>query len=416
MRVIVIGAGVVGVTTAYELFKDGHEVVVVERHQQPATETSFGNAGLIAPGHAYSWATPAAPKILIKSLFKKNQALRFKPRWELDLYRWSLKFLRNCTTERGNASTRNKARLSVYSRERLHAIAADTSVPFANVRRGLIYCYREEAALAAGVAKMKILAESGQRLEAIDPARVVELEPALSSARDELAGAIYCPDDESGDSYQFTNNLANWLAKGGVEFRFDTEVTGFHTADGAIRQILTDQGPVVGDCYVLAVGAAAARLGRKLKLNLSVYPIKGYSVTMPVGPSHRPPLLGGVDEKNLVAWARFDDRLRLTSTAEFAGYDTGHRPSDFEAMFLSARNLFPEACDWSQPFYWAGLRPMTPEGSPILGRCHIKNLWLNAGHGHMGWTMASGSARIVADILGNKEPAIDTTGLTLTSR
>lgn len=416
MRIVVIGAGVVGVATAYELFKDGHEVVVIERHETAATETSFGNAGLIAPGHSYSWASPSAPKILIKSLFKKNQALRFKPRLELDLYRWSLKFLRNCTVERAAASTRNKSRLCVYSRERLHAITDDTGVEYASVRKGLLYCYRDETALAGGIAKMKILTEGGQKLEPVDPVRIVELEPALAGAKDELAGAIYCPDDESGDSHLFSNNLAAWLRERGVDFRFSTEVTGFEVDSDRVRKVITDQGGFEADDFVMAVGASAARLGRKLGFNLPVYPIKGYSVTMPIEASHKPPEMGGVDEANLVAWARFDNRMRLTSTAEFAGYNVSHRPSDFEAMFLSARNLFPDGCDWSKPYYWAGLRPMTPEGSPILDRSPLANFWLNAGHGHMGWTMAAGSARIVADMLSGRKPAIDTTGLTLTSR
>jgi D-amino-acid dehydrogenase len=398
------------------LHKDGHEVVVLERHDKAAAETSFGNAGLIAPGHAYSWASPAAPKILAKSLFKKNQALRFKPRLELDLYRWSIKFLRNCTSERAAHSTRNKSRLSVYSRDRLHVITEDTGVDYDGIRRGLLYCYRDEPSFQAGVAKMKILSEGGQRLEPVDPARIVEIEPALAGSSKELAGAIYCPDDESGDSHLFSNNLASWLVQRGVDFRYSTEVKGFERSGDRLEAVGTSGGRVQADAFVLSVGAAAARLGRKLSLDLPVYPIKGYSVTMPIGAGHKPPSVGGVDEKNLVAWARFGDRMRLTSTAEFAGYDTSHRPSDFEAMLMSARNLFPNGADWSQPFYWAGLRPMTPEGSPILGTSPIANLWLNAGHGHMGWTMAAGSARIVADMISGKEPEIDTTGLTLTSR
>jgi D-amino-acid dehydrogenase len=413
MRVVVIGAGVVGVTTAYELHRDGHEVTVLERHEVAADETSFGNAGLIAPGHSYTWASPKAPAMLVKSLVSKDQALRFTPSLDPDLYVWSLKFLRQCTSERAKVNTLTKLRLCSYSQQRLHAIADDTAVIYDGLSNGLLYLYRDAASLEGGVAKMGILQEAGQRLEVLDVDAVVAREPTLAGSRDQIGGAIYCPDDESGDSRLFSQGLAAWLEERGVTFRWATNVLGFTVAGDRVENVRTSRGPVTADAYVLCAGCWSAGLGKQLGLRLPIYPVKGYSVTLPAGVGV--PNVGGVDENNLVAWARFGDRLRLTSTAEFKGYDTSHKPADFDGMLRAARSLFPDAADWSRPSYWAGLRPMTPEGTPIIGPSNQVNMWLNAGHGHMGWTMSSGSARILADMLRGEPTAIDVTGLTLAS-
>jgi len=260
---------------------------------------------------------------------------------------------------------------------------------------------------------MGILKDAGQRMEVLDVDGVVAVEPTLAGSRDQIGGAIYCPDDESGDSRKFSQGLAAWLAERGVEFRWATNVLGFTVAGDRVENVRTSRGPVTADAYVLCAGVWSAGLGKQLGLRLPIYPVKGYSVTLPVGDGV--PDVGGVDENNLVAWARFGDRLRLTSTAEFKGYDTSHKPSDYDAMLRSARSLFPAGADWSRPSYWAGLRPMTPEGTPIIGPSNQVNMWLNAGHGHMGWTMSSGSARILADMLRGEPTAIDVTGLTLAS-
>ena len=209
MRVVVIGAGVVGLTTAYELYKDGHEVTVVERHDDPAEETSFGNAGLIAPGHSYTWASPRAPRILAKSLFRRDQALRFSPSLDPDLYRWSLKFLRQCTAERARVNTLNKLRLCSYSQGRLHAIVEDTGIAYDGLSKGLLYLYRDAASFESGVAHMAILRDAGQVMEILEPAQVIAVEPALAASSDQIGGAIYCPSDESGDSRLFTLALVD---------------------------------------------------------------------------------------------------------------------------------------------------------------------------------------------------------------
>lgn len=411
MKVIVMGGGVVGVTTAYCLLKDGHEVTVLERHDGAADETSFANAGLVAPGHAYTWASPKAPGILLKSLWRNDQALRFRLRLDPDLWSWSLKFLGNCRAERVAVNTARKVRLSLYSQDMLHAVVEDTGVAFDSAKGGLLYLYRTPAAFDAGVAKMKILTDNGLPLEVVDRDRAAAIDPALLPTRDRIAGGIYAPSDESGDARMFTRNLADWCAERGVRFLYGTTIRGVETASGEVTGLVTDKGTLTADAYVLALGCQSAALARPLGLSLPIYPVKGYSVTVPVAGRNSTPRIGGVDEENLVAYAPMGDRLRITATADFAGYDKRHSPADFRTMLAAARDLFPDAADYSRPSYWAGLRPMTPEGTPIFGRARQRNLFLNTGHGHMGWTMSCGSARITADLIAGRTPAIPLDGM-----
>ncbi|CAO3429456.1 D-amino acid dehydrogenase [Azospirillum endophyticum] len=411
MKVIVMGGGVVGVTTAYCLLKDGHEVTVVERHDGAADETSFANAGLVAPGHAYTWASPKAPKILLKSLWRNDQALRFRLRLDPALWSWSLKFLGNCRTERVAVNTARKVRLSLYSQDMLHAVVDDTGVAFDGAKGGLLYLYRSPAAFDAGVAKMRILTDNGLPLEVVDRDRAAAIDPALLPTKDRIVGGIYAPSDESGDARLFTRNLADWCAERGVRFLYGTTIRGVETAAGEVTGLVTDKGTLTADAYVLAMGCQSAALAKPLGLSLPIYPIKGYSVTVPVAGRNNTPRIGGVDEENLVAYAPMGDRLRITATADFAGYDKRHSPADFQTMLAAAQDLFPDAADYSRPSYWAGLRPMTPEGTPIFGRGRQRNLFLNTGHGHMGWTMSCGSARITADLIAGRTPAIPLDGM-----
>ncbi|KAA0574359.1 D-amino acid dehydrogenase [Azospirillum sp. B21] len=411
MKVIVMGSGVVGVTTAYCLLKDGHEVTVVERHDGAADETSFANAGLVAPGHAYTWASPKAPKILLKSLWRNDQALRFRLRLDPALWSWSLKFLGNCRADRVAVNTARKVRLSLYSQDMLHEVVEDTGVAFDGAKGGLLYLYRTPAAFEAGVAKMKILTDNGLPLEVVDRDRAAAIDPALLPTKNRIVGGIYAPSDESGDARLFTRNLADWCAERGVRFLYGTTIRGVETAAGEVSGLLTDKGRLTADAYVLALGCQSAALAKPLGLSLPIYPIKGYSVTVPVAGRNNTPRIGGVDEENLVAYAPMGDRLRITATADFAGYDKRHSPADFQTMLAAARDLFPDAADYSRPSYWAGLRPMTPEGTPIFGRGRQRNLFLNTGHGHMGWTMSCGSARITADLIAGRTPAIPLDGM-----
>jgi D-amino-acid dehydrogenase len=413
MKVVVLGAGVIGVTTAYYLARAGHLVTVVDRQPAVAQETSFANAGLIAPGHALSWASPRAPWILAQSLLRRDTALRFRLRADPALWRWTLKFLANCTAERNRANTLRKLSLCIYSRDALVALRRDTGIAYDEVTRGALYLYRGARHFAAGQRTLAMLNDYGLGLEAIDAARIVALEPALAPARDKLAGAIYAPGDESGDCHRFTEELAHLCGTMGVVFRLGTTIKRLVAEGDLITAVETDDGELDADCYVLALGSYSPVLARRVGVKLPIYPVKGYSMTLPIADGADAPTIGGVDELHLVAFARMGDRLRLTGTADFAGYDTAHRPEHFATMLRTARELFPRAADFDRPDYWACLRPMTPDGPPILGLARHRNLYLNTGHGHMGWTMACGSSRIVADMIDGHLPEIDVRGLTL---
>ena len=411
MRIIVLGGGVVGVTTAYQLQKDGHEVVLLEKHPQVAEETSWGNAGMIAPGHSFVWSSPKAPMILLKSLFLKDQALRFRLSADPRLYAWSWRFLMECTADKARRNTLLKHRLAAYSQAVLHEVIGAEDIAYDRNDRGALYFHRSQQALDIGIANMRLLESDGQVIKVLGRDEVVALEPALGHARDKIAGAIWCPTDETGDPAKFTRALAAIVARRGGEIRTGTAITGLETSGGTVTGVATTAGMVKGDAYVLAMGTASAGLARTVGMGLPIYPIKGYSLTIPIGSRPSPPTLGSVDEHNLVAISRFGDRIRVTATAEFAGYDKSHTPSDFAFMKKVTQELYPEGADYARAEMWAGLRPMTPTNLPFFGRRHLGNLYLNTGHGHIGWTMSHGSARITADLIAGRKPAIPMDGL-----
>lgn len=411
MRIIILGGGVVGITTAYQLQQDGHEVVVLERHAQTAADTSWGNAGMVAPGHSFVWSSPKAPMILLKSLFLKDQALRFRLSADPKLYAWSWRFLMECTAEKARRNTLLKHRLAAYSQAVLQSVIAAEPVQYDRNDRGIVYFHRSQEALDRGVAQMRLLEADGQRIEVLDRAGVVALDPALAGMGQKLAGGIWCPTDETGDPAKFTRALAALVQQRGGEIRTGTTITGILRDGDRIGGVRTDQGDVTGDGYVLALGHQSPILARDLGLDLPIYPIKGYSLTIPIGNRPAPPALASVDEHNLVAISRFGDRIRVTATAEFAGYDTRHKPADFAFMKRVTQELYPEGGDYDRAEMWAGLRPMTPNNLPFIGQHRFRNLWLNTGHGHIGWTMSHGSARITADLIGGRSPAIPMDGL-----
>ncbi len=413
MKILVLGSGVAGVTAAWRLLRDGHEVSVVDRQPAAAEEASFANAGLVAPGHSFAWASPKVPKILLTSLWRNDQAFRFRLTPDPRMWAWSLKFLRQCTAERARVNTLRKHALCLYSQRLFHNLVEETGVEYDGRTGGLLYMYRTAETMARGIANMRILADDGQEQEIVDPDRIAEIDPALSAARDKIAGGVYCPTDESGDARMFSVSLARMCQAKGAEFHFDTPVEAIVADGDRIERVVTGQGDMRADMYVLSLGCHSPHAVRSIGVNLPIYPVKGYSVTLPVGPEKIAPDIGGVDEDNLVAYCRMGDRMRITATAEFAGYSTSHRPSDFVKMLSSAKDLFPNGGDYDRLEYWAGLRPMTPEGTPILGFGRHRNLCYNTGHGHMGWTMACGAAAIVADLIGDRTPELPLDGMTL---
>jgi D-amino-acid dehydrogenase len=410
MRVVVLGAGVIGVTSAYHLAKAGHEVVVLDRRPGPAEETSRANAGLIAPGHATAWASPRAPLQFVQSLLGRETALKFHFRIDPRFWAWSLRFLAQCTAGRNRANTATKFALCRYSRQALDDLARETAIDFHRVTKGALYIYRDADHLATGVNNMKFLNDQGAGLEAVTPGRCLELEPALAGAKVPLAGAIYAAKDESGDCHGFTVKLAERCQALGAKFRHGITIRGLDIDGDTVRAVTTDQGDIAGDLFVLSLASDSPSMVRSHGVRLPIYPIKGYSLTLPAR-AQGAPTMGGVDEALLVAFSRMGDRLRLTATADFAGYDTDFSERDFTIMLRVARDLFPDGADYDRRDYWSCLRPTTPDGPPVVGRGRHRNLYFNTGHGHMGWTMACGSARILADLIAERRPDIDPSGL-----
>ncbi|WP_175839332.1 D-amino acid dehydrogenase [Burkholderia anthina] len=411
MRVIVLGGGVVGVTTAYQLQRDGHDVVLIDRQTVVAGETSWGNAGMIAPGHSFVWSSPRAPMTLLKSLVLKDQALRFRFSADPRLYTWSWRFLMECTSEKARRNTLLKHRLAAYSQAVLQQVIAEDPLDYDRNDRGILYFHRSQEALDRGVMQMKLLESDGQIIKVLSRDEVVALDPALASAKDGIVGAIHCPTDETGDPAKFTRALAEKVASRGGEIRTGTVIQRLETSGSEIVGVHTDSGLVKGDAYVLALGSHSPVLARQIGVHLAIYPVKGYSLTIPIEGHASPPNVAAVDEHNLVAVSRFGDRIRVTATAEFAGYDTSHKPSDFAFMKRVTQELYPDGANYDRAEMWAGLRPMTPSNLPCFGRQRYRNLFLNTGHGHIGWTMSHGSARITADLIAGRKPAISMEGL-----
>ena len=414
MKTLVLGGGVVGVTTAYFLAKAGHEVTLIEEKDGLGLEASAGNAGIIAPGHSFAWASPRAPRMLWESLRGGETAIRVRLTPDIRLYTWGLRFLRECTADRARRNTLIKLRLCQYSQAVMNELVRAEQIEYHAIAKGALYLYRDATELEAGTKKMALLAEHGQKQEILDARGVAQLDPVFEPVQGKIAGAIRDVGDSSGDSWLFVENLARVCReKLGVVVKLGTRVTALRGDADRIDAALTSAGEMKADNYVLALGVGAANVARTVGVSLPVYPAKGYSSTFPLKPGGRAPTVPGVDEKWLVGWSRLGDRLRLTSTAEFAGYDWGWTPRDFNNILKLARDLFPDAADYDRGEYRACLRPMTPAGPPILGLGRHRNLFFNSGHGHMGWTMACGTARIVADLMGGRMPALDLEGLTL---
>ncbi|MBT6118800.1 MAG: D-amino acid dehydrogenase [Rhodospirillaceae bacterium] len=413
MKTIIMGGGVVGMTMAYFLAKDGHEVTVIERNEAAGRETSFQNAGLIATAHSSAWASPRSPGILIRSLFDKNAALVVKPRIDFQMMGWGLKFLRECTAERFRVNTLRKLRICKYSEQFMPEVAAETGIEFHHLTKGLFYCFRDQAHFDEVSKGPNLLAENGVEIQVLTPDEMIALDPAFAPYKGTVVGALYCPTDGSGDARIFTEKMAEHAQAKGAKMEYNTAIKALRANASEIEAVITDKGEFTADNYVLSCGAYSPLISKTVGVPLPIYPVKGYTADFPCDEGHDTPEIGGVDEDVLVAWGKFGDRFRVGGKAVFAGYDTGYKPSDFTAILNTAKAIFPNSCDWTKPSYWACVRPMTPDGPPIFGTAKYRNFWLNTGHGHIGWTMACGSARIVADMMLDRKPAIDIEGLTL---
>ncbi|MBC8256006.1 MAG: D-amino acid dehydrogenase [Candidatus Marinimicrobia bacterium] len=413
MHILILGAGVIGVTTAYELLKKGHEVSIIDRQPEPAMETSFGNAGLIAPGHSYAWTTPKLPGNLFKSIYQKKRAFRFKFQWDPAMWYWGIKFIRQCTIKNMTENTLRKHKLSSYSQVCFHQLVEETNIKYHENKKGLIYFFRSEESFFEGKQKLTMLKPMMSNLQILSRDELLQKEPALLESQSNIFGGIYCSSDESGSCRDFTLSLVDICRKMGAKFHFNTNVQSIKNDNQFVNRIEADKGSFQADQYVLACAAFSPIIAKMVGDYLPIYPVKGYSITVPIINHEKVPLHSGIDEDNMLAFSLMGDYLRFTSVAEISGYDTRHKPSDFKEIIDIAKSLFPSVCDFSRVEYWAGLRPMTPNGAPIFGKGRMDNLFFNTGHGHLGWTMCSGSAKITASLIEGQKPELDLEGMTL---
>ncbi|HTP61399.1 MAG TPA: D-amino acid dehydrogenase [Burkholderiales bacterium] len=391
MKVAVLGAGVIGVTAAWYLRKAGHDVQVLERRAGPGLETSYANGGQISADHAAPWAKPGVPLQALKWVLREDAPLLFRLRADPAQWRWGLQFLRECTAERYRENAARLQRLGRYSRDALRELRNETGLQYDQVARGILELYTGNRA-----------ADPGWKT----PDECVALEPALASMKALLAGGGLNAGDESGDAYKFTTELAKLCVQQGVRFDFEVDIKGFTLEKQKISGVKTNLSTVKADAYVLALGSYSPLLARPLGIDLPVYPLKGYSVTMPVKNPAAAWTMSLADEAHKLVLSRLGDRLRIAGTAELNGYDTSINKLRCEAIVKRVMTLFPDAGDPSKATYWAGLRPATPSNLPFIGSTKYPNFFLNTGHGTLGWTHACGSGRILADIVSGRRPEI----------
>ncbi len=412
MRVLVLGSGVVGVTSAYYLAKQGVEVTVIDRQPAPGLETSFANAGQISPGYAAPWAAPGVPMKALKWLFQRHAPLAIKSDLTLWQIQWTLKLLRNCTAKRYDINKERMVRLAEYSRDCIRELRASTGISYEGRTQGTLQVFRTQKQLDAEAKDIAVLSRMGVPFEHLDPDGCARVEPALALVKEQLLGGLRLPGDETGDCQLFTTNLAKEAQKLGVKFRQDVTINRLITNNSKLTgvEISTDAGieTLQADQYVVALGSYTRALMQGMGLQIPVYPVKGYSLTVPVLDSAAAPISTVMDETYKVAITRFDDRIRVGGMAELAGFDLSLNPRRRETLEMVLNGLFPNGGDVSKSLFWTGLRPMTPDGTPIIGKASTtyNNVWLNTGHGTLGWTMACGSGQVLADLMANQPTAI----------
>ena len=411
MRIIVLGAGVIGVTSAWYLARRGHEVTVIDRQPGPALETSFANAGEISPGYSAPWAAPGIPLKAMKWMFQRHAPLVLHPTMNPDRIRWMLEMLANCT---GPAYARNKSRmvrLAEYSRDCLTELRAETGVRFDERQQGTLQVFRTDKQVAAAEKDIAVLKADGVPFEVLDRAGCIAAEPGLAGAAHRIAGGLRLPGDETGDCFKFTNALADKAAEAGVTFRYGVTINAIRAEGGRVSGVDTSEGLMTADSYVLALGALSPFLAKSLGVRLPVEPLKGYSITVPITDYDRAPVSTVMDETFKVAITRLGERIRVGGLAEIAGFDYSLNDRRRATLEKSLTEMFGGAGDVKAATFWTGLRPMTPDGTPIVGATPLANLWTNTGHGTLGWTMAAGSGRLLADLIDGRAPEIDPEGL-----
>ena len=427
MHVIVLGGGIIGTASAWFLNKAGHQVTIIDRQPALAQETSFANGGQISVSHAEPWANPAAPMKVLKWLGKEDAPLlyRFRPEWLQ--WKWGLSFLRECTPARTDYNIRQIVSIAEFSRQTLQAVRAETGIEYDHLTRGILHFYTSQKEFDEAQPAAKLMRELGCPRDMVDAAEVLKIEPALAAIRDKIVGGDYTATDESGDVYKFTTGLARHAEAAGVQVQTNTTVTRLLTeGTGAAARItgvevIDADGRhrvMRADAYVVSMGSFSTPLVKPLGINLMIYPGKGYSATYQVRDPAAAPVVSLTDDGYKLVLSRMGDRLRVAGTCELNGYSRELNSVRCEAITRRTRELFPDACDYDNPVYWTGLRPLTPSNVPYIGRSKISNLYLNTGHGTLGWTMGCGSGRALADIVSGRVPEVDFafTGMTPSTR
>ena len=413
MRVLVLGAGVIGTTTAWYLAQAGYQVTVVDRQPGPALETSFANAGQLSFGYTSPWAAPGIPLKAMKWLFEEHAPLAIRPTTSVAQYRWLLQMLRNCTAQRYAINKARMVRMSDYSRDCINALRAQTGIDYEGRTQGTTQLFRTQQQLDAAAADIAVLEQYGVPYQVLDRAGIIAAEPALAAVADKLVGALRLPEDQTGDCQLFTQRLAELAAAAGVEFRYNQDIQAIEHDDHQVTGVRVGGQRLSADHYVVALGSYSPLLVRPLGLPLPVYPLKGYSLTLPVTNPDMAPASTILDESYKIAVTRFNDRIRVGGMAEVAGFDLSLSPRRRATLELVVRDLYPHGGDLSAASFWTGLRPATPDGTPVVGATPYRNLFLNTGHGTLGWTMACGSGKYLADIISGRTPEISSEGLSV---
>jgi D-amino-acid dehydrogenase len=413
MKVLVLGGGVIGVTSAYQLALAGHEVTVVDRQPAAALETSYANAGEISPGYSAPWAGPGVPVKAVKWLLMHHRPLVIRPHLDLGMIRWGLSMLRNCTAGRYELNKGRMVRLAEYSRDCMKALRDETGIRYDERMQGTLQLFRTQAQLDGTAADIAILKRYGVGFELLDREGCIRHEPALARVREKFVGGLQLPGDETGDCFMFTQSLAALAASKGVQFRYGTQLQGLQRAGQRIDGVRTDTGTLRADAYLVALGSYSPPLLKGVGIRIPVYPVKGYSITVPITDAGGAPESTVMDESHKVAVTRLGQRIRVGGTAELAGYTLKLHDARRKTLEHVVTDLFPHGGDVARAEFWCGLRPMTPDGTPVVGATRLPNLFLATGHGTLGWTMAAGTAHVMADVISGRAPAIAMDGLTI---
>ncbi|TWB49429.1 D-amino acid dehydrogenase [Bradyrhizobium sacchari] len=413
MKVLILGSGVIGVTSAYYLARAGHDVTVVDRQPEPALETSFANAGEVSPGYSSPWAGPGVPVKAVKWLLMKHGPLVIRPKLDPVMWVWLLKMLRNCTSARYAVNKSRMIPIAEYSRDALRDLRRDIGIQYDERSQGTLQLFRYQSQLDGTAEDIAVLKQYGVPFEVLSREGCIAVEPALAGVKEKFAGGLRLPQDETGDCHMFTQALAKHAQALGVRFMFNTGIDRIVTDGARVSGVVTSAGLLQADSYVLALGSWSPRLVAPLGISLPVYPVKGYSITVPIKDASGAPESTVMDESYKVAITRLGNRIRVGGTAEISGYSSKLYDARRATLDHSLTDLFPRGGDLSKATFWSGLRPMTPDGPPVIGPTQYANLHLNTGHGTLGWTMSCGSGRVLADMLSGRKPDIDVSALTV---